>query len=72
MKMTAKRAFPYQGRYLKAGDTFEVRDKTHARQLRGANFAVDAVRKGRPPKAESDVSTKSENEYQTRVLTAED
>lgn len=52
VRMIAIRNFPYQGKYLKKGDTFEARDKTHARQLRSASFAADAVRRGRPPKSE--------------------
>lgn len=83
-KMIATRTFPYQGRVLKRGDAFEARNKTHARQLRGAGFAADAVKRGRPPKvAESEletavvsdekpVSVKSDETYQTRVLTAQD
>ena len=50
IKMIATRNFPYQGKYLKKGDAFEARDKTHARQLRSASFAADAVKRGRPPK----------------------
>lgn len=86
-KMIATRTFPYQGRVLKKGDVFEPRNTTHARQLRGANFAADAVKRGRPPKVvevesvttvvkdetnENPVPAKSDETYQTRVMTAQD
>lgn len=61
MKMTAKRSFSYRGRALKAGDAFDAKDRTHARQLRTGGMAADAGapsgRRGRQAKEDRAVAT---------------
>lgn len=86
MKMIGQKQFPYRGRLIRKGDEFDVADKTHARQLRGAGLASDlppanpAKQKpttpdtttAAPNPATAAATARGDQTYDTRVLTARD